>query len=156
MSSRRLPDRLIREGKLREQLSGLDSQNGLLSAARRNFDGALKIIDLSEEAAFKCLYDGLLQIGRLILSLHHLRPDDGDQHKTTFHTAGILLGSEFQDLIFKIQKFRTKRNQSIYEPEMAITRADVLAILETARRFWSLVRVHLQKENAQLNLFPDF
>jgi hypothetical protein len=37
-----------------------------------------------------------------------LRPDDGEQHKTTFLAAGMIMGSEFDDIIRKIQKFRKK------------------------------------------------
>lgn len=65
----------------------------------------------------KVVYDSLLQIGRLILLMNGYRPDDGEQHKATFLVAGELLGEDYHNLIRRIQKFRIKRNDCIYDPK---------------------------------------
>jgi len=149
-------NRLLREGKLKRQSTDNIYLNHLLDAARRNFEAASLVKEKFEEAAFKLAYDGMLQIGRVILLVNGYRPDDGEQHKTTFIVAGELLGSDFKSLILKIQKFRMKRNDCIYDPRGLISGSDSEAIYKTARQFWQKVRIYLRKRNPQLELFEEF
>ena len=145
MNSKRFLAELVHSGKLKEQSFDHHSYDNLLRGAKKNIDAALILMNREDEIAFKCIYEGLLQIGRLILSLNNLRPDDGDPHKTTFQAAGAILGSEFDDLIHKIQKYRIKRNRSVYESDLLISRNEVEAILDTARQFWSQAKSYLKK-----------
>lgn len=149
-------DKLLREGKLRPQKADAAFLNDLLEAAHRNFEAARLLHGRVDEAAFKLYYDGLLQVSRTVLLLEGLRPDDGEQHKTTFLAAGIILGPEFDDLIRKIQKFRMKRNICIYDPKGLVGQSEATAIYQTARTFWKNVRSHLERINPQLKLFDDF
>jgi hypothetical protein len=155
MSSRDLFDKLSQEGKLKRQKAETDYLNALLDSAARNFEAALVVRGKIEEAAFKLFYDGLLQISRVVVLLNGYRPDDGEQHKTTFLAAGELLGPEYEDLIRKIQKLRIKRNICIYDPKELIGKSETDAIYETAKRFWSRVRAYLEKRNPQLKLFKE-
>ena len=155
MSSRNLFDRLSREGKLKHQKAEIDYLNALLESAGRNFEAALVVRGRIEEAGFKLFYDGLLQISRVVVLLNGYRPDDGEQHKTTFLAAGEILGPEYEDLIRKIQKLRIKRNICIYDPKELIGKSETDAIYNTARKFWGKVRVYLEKENPQLKLFKE-
>lgn len=155
MSSNASLDKLIREGKLRPQKAEAPYMNDLLDAAHRNFEAAGLLHGRVDEAAFKLYYDGLLQISRTVLLLEGLRPDDGEQHKTTFLAAGLILGPEFEDLIRKIQKFRMKRNECLYDPKGLVGRSEAEAISETSRAFWSKVRGHLRSADPQLRLFED-
>jgi len=156
MSLEDLLNKLIKEGKLKRQDTDIYYLNSLLTAAKRNFDAAALVKKKVEEAAFKLVYDGLLQIGRLILLIHGYRPDDGEQHKTTFLVAGELLGKEYDSLIKKIQKFRIKRNECIYEPKGLISKVESEAIFKVSQVFWRKVRIYLKKKNSQLNLFNNF
>lgn len=156
MSLKNLLNNLIKEGKLKRQDTGIDYLNNLLDAAQRNFEAASFVKGKVDEAAFKLVYDGLLQIGRVILFLNGYRPDNGEQHKTTFYVAGEFLGKEFNDLIKKIQKFRIKRNDCIYEPRGLISGSDAEAIYKTSQEFWRKVKAYLQKQNPQLKLFKEF
>lgn len=151
-----LLNRLVKEGKLRKQDTDIEYLNNLLDSARRNFDAAALVKGKVDEAAFKLVYDGLLQIGRLILLLNGYRPDDGEQHKTTFLVAGEILGREYHNLIKKIQKFRIKRNECIYEPRVLISKGEAEAIYKTSQEFWRRVRLYLQMKNPQLKLFKEF
>ncbi len=128
----------------------------MLDAARRNFEAATIVKGKVDEAAFKLVYDGLLQIGRVILLVNGYRPEDGEQHKTTFSVTGEFPGKEFNDLINKIQKFRIKRNDCIYEPRGLISKSEAEAIYKTSQEFWSKAKVYLQKRNPQLKLFKEF
>lgn len=155
MSSRKLFERLSKEGKLKPQKAGLDYLNAMLDAARKNFDAALAVRGIAEEAAFKLFYDGLLQVSRVVVLLNGYRPDDGEQHKTTFLAAGEILGLEYEDLIRKMQKLRVKRNACIYDPRDLIGKSETDAIYSTAKKFWSKVRIYLEKINPQLRLFKE-
>jgi len=156
MSLKNLLDELVKEGKLKRQDTGVDYLNSLLEAAKRNFEAAALVKGKVDEAAFKLVYDGLLQIGRLILLLNGYCPDDGEQHKTTFLVAGELLGKEYNYLINKIQRFRIKRNICIYEPKGLINKSEVEAIYRVFKEFWRKVRIYLKEKNPQLKLFNEF
>lgn len=156
MSLKNLLDELVKEGKLKRQHTGVDYLNSLLEAAKRNFEAAALVKGKVDEAAFKLVYDGLLQIGRLILLLNGYCPDDGEQHKTTFLVAGELLGKEYNDLVNKIQRFRIKRNICIYEPKGLINKSEVEAIYRVFQEFWQKVRIYLKEKNPQLKLFNEF
>lgn len=145
--------RLAREGKLKPQKADFDYLNGLLDAPGKNFEAALLLQGKVDEAAFKLFYDGLLQISRAIVLMRGYRPEDGEQHRTTFLAAGEILGSEFEDLIRKIQKFRVKRNECLYEPRGLIGKVEVAAIHQTAQEFWKKVRSYIEKESPQMK-FP--
>lgn len=88
MNSGNVLARLVREGKLKRQKAGYDHLNDLLDAAQRNFEAARLLLGKVDEAAFRLFYDGLLQVGRVVVLLQGYRPDDGEQHKTTFAAAG--------------------------------------------------------------------
>jgi len=156
MSSEELLNRLTREGKLKRQRTDTAYLNNLIEAAKRNFEAASLVKGKVDEAAFKLFYDGLLQIGRVILLLNGYLPDNGEQHKTTFSVAGEFLGSEFSSLIIKIQKFRIKRNDCIYEPMGLISKSETDAIYKTPQEFWHKVTEYLRKMNPQLELFKKF
>lgn len=156
MNLERSLNKLLREGKLRKQDTDLDYLNNLLNAADRNFRAGALLMGKVVEAAFKLIYDGLLQLGRLILLTNGLRPDDGEQHKTTFMVAGVLLGEEYEKLVRKIQKYRIKRNTCIYDPGGSISKNEAEAIYKTAQQFWLKLKGYLKNKNPQLNLFEEF
>lgn len=150
-----LLNRLIREGKLRKQETDIAYLQNLLDASKRNFDAASLIKGKFDDAAFKLFYDGLLQLGRVILLLNGFRPVDGEQHKTTFKVAGEFLGKDFADLINKIQRYRIKRNDCIYDPKTLISRLETEAIHKTVQEFWRRIRLYLSEKDPQLRLFEE-
>ena len=114
MNLENLLDKLLKEGKIKKQDTDVHYLNGLLNAAHNNFRAAKYNLDGGFlDTAFKSAYDGLLQISRVVLFLNGYRPDDGEQHKTTFMVAGSLLGDDFADLIGRIDRYRIKRNGSV-------------------------------------------
>jgi len=155
MNSKDFINELVSKGKLKKQTTDMSYLNGLIEAAKRNFDAAALVKNKMDEAAFKLIYDGLLQIGRAVVMLNGYRPDDGEQHKATFLAAGALMGAELHDLTDRIQKFRIKRNNCVYEPQGLITGSEVDAILNTAKEYWPRVKRYLQSKNPQLKLFKD-
>ena len=156
MNLENLLNKLLGQGKIREQETDINFLNGLLSAARQNFSAAKYNLDGGfSDTAFKSAYDGLLQISRVILFLNGFRPDDGEQHKTTFLVAGALLGDDFSELIGKIDRYRIKRNNAVYQPIDFISKSEAEGILKSAKEYWFAVKKYLKDKNKQLELF-DF
>ncbi|MFA6528012.1 MAG: hypothetical protein WCT46_00555 [Candidatus Gracilibacteria bacterium] len=146
---------LERQGKLKKQNTRVDFLNALLYSAHRNLKAASANINSFEEVAFKAAYDGLLQISRVVLLLNGYRPDDGEQHKTTFIVAGAILGDRFVTLINRINIYRVKRNNCVYDPKGLITKTETENIIKTSKEYWGLVRIYLKNKDPQLELF-DF
>ena len=146
-------EKLLKEGKIKKQTTDSTRVNSLLESAYKNFVCAAKILDEFEETSFKSAYEGLLQISKAILGINGYRTDDGEQHKTTFLVAGAILGDEFSDLILKIDKYRIRRNNSVYEPTFPITKSEAENILNTSKNYWKAVREYLEKKDPQLKLF---
>lgn len=156
MNLNELLNKLLKEGKIKKQETDIGYLNGLLEAAERNFLAAKYNLDNGfPEIAFKATYDGLLQISRVVLLSNGYRPDDGEQHKTTFIVAGLLLGKDFEDLIKRIDRYRIKRNQAVYQPRETLSQSEAEGIISTADAYWKVVKIYLKKKNKQLELF-DF
>lgn len=145
---------LLKNSKLKKQATDINYLNGLLSAAHHNFSAAKYNFNGEfMDTSFKSTYDGILQISRVILLLNGYRPDDGEQHKTTFLIAGAFLGKEFEESIAKIDRYRIKRNNAIYQPIDFISKSEASGILESARDFWFIAKKYLKENNKQLELF---
>ncbi len=154
MSLKNLLDKLLKEGKIRKQETDINYLNGLINSARQNFLSAkYNLKGGFYETAFKSAYDGLLQISRVILLLNGYRPDDGEQHKTTFTAAGYILGGELKELIERMDRYRIKRNRAVYQPIDFLSKSEAEGILEVGENYWSRVKDYLKRKNSQLELF---
>lgn len=156
MNLENLLNRLLQQGKIKKQGTETDYVNGLLDSARQNFLSAKYNLDGEfYETAFKSAYDGLLQISRAILLLNGYRPDNGEQHKTTFIVAEAILGEEFKELIERIDRYRIKRNKAIYQPMSFISQKEAEGILDASKEYWNSVKKYLKEKTPQPELF-DF
>lgn len=156
MNLENLLNKLEKEGKIKKQSTDTSYLNASLHAAHQNFSSAKYSLEGGYlDTAFKSAYDGLLQVSRVILLLNGFRPDDGEQHKTTFTVAGAFLGEEFTELIEKIDRYRIKRNAIIYQPLTAISKSEAEGILKSAQDYWSKVKEYLSNKNKQLELFDE-
>jgi len=154
MNLKKLLDKLLKENKIRKQDTDINYLDGLINSARQNFLSAKYNLEGHfYETAFKSAYDGLLQISRVILLLNRYRPDDGEQHKTTFIVAGAILGEEFRELIERIDRYRVKRNRAIYQPIDFLSKSEAEGIMEVAEEYWGVAKDYLKRENDQLKLF---
>lgn len=154
MNLENLLDKLLKEGKIKRQETNGHFLNGLLNAAHQNFLAAQYNLGGGFlDTAFKSAHDGLLQISRVILFVNGFRPDDGEQHKTTFLVAGAYLGENFTDLAGRIDRYRIKRNNAVYQPIDFISQDEADNIIKSAKEYWRAVRNYLAGENKQLELF---
>lgn len=154
MNLENLLNQLLKQGKVKKQTTEVSSLNGYLAAASQNFAAAkYNLSGGYPGTAFKSAYDGLLLLSRVVLLLNGFRPDDGEQHKTTFMVAGALLGAEFAELIGLIDRYRIKRNNIVYQPLTAISQKEAKNILLTAEEYWLKVKQYLKNKSGQLELF---
>ena len=153
MNLEELLNKLLGEGKIRKQATDQSYINGLLGSARQNFLAAKHNLNDFPETTFKSAYDGLLQISKALLLINGYRTDDGEQHKTTFLVAGMILGEKFHELISRVDRYRVKRNQAIYHPIGFISNSEAEAILETSEEYWRAVKSYLKQQEGQLELF---
>lgn len=155
MSLEKLLKELELSGKIKKQTTDETYLNGLLHAATNNFNAAADNLNRHNEVAFKAAYDGLLQISRVILLINGYRPHDGEQHKTTFIVAGAYLGDNFKGLVSKIDKYRRRRNECIYNPIDMISAKEAEAIIDTAKSYQNAVKTYLKGCKIQLELFDE-
>jgi len=153
MSLQKLLKELETQGKIKKQKTDESYLNGMLHSASINFKAAADNMNRYNEVAFKAAYDGLLQISRVVLLINGYRPHDGEQHKTTFIVAGAFLGDEFNDLISKIDSYRRRRNECIYNPIDSISSKEAESILETSKKYRAIVAQYLRSLNVQLDMF---
>lgn len=155
MNLEELFNKLSQEGKIKAQATDRGYVNGLLCSAQQNFLAAKHNSTDFPETAFKSAYDGLLQISRALLLVNGYRTDDGEQHKTTFLAAGIILGEPFKELVSRVDRYRIKRNQAIYQPLDFISKSEADAIMHASEEYWRAVKNYLKQKDNQLQLF-DF
>jgi len=153
MSLQKLLKDLEVQGKIKKQQTDDIYLNGLLHAANINFKASTDNLNKYSEVAFKSAYEGLLQLSRVILLINSYRPTDGEQHRTTFIVAGAFLGDEFENLIIRIDKYRKRRNESIYNPIDGISVEEAKSILETTKKYRQAVSEYLKSLDVQLDLF---
>jgi len=154
MNSEKLLEGLVKEGKLKRQKTNINYLEGLLCAAKENFSAARNSYKSGfKTAAFKSAYDGLLQISRTVLLLNGYLPDDGEQHKTTFYVASLLLGADFKILIDRIDRYRIKRNQCLYQPLDLISSSEAEGILSISQKFCEKTEKYFRSKNPQLGMF---
>ncbi|MFH0891585.1 MAG: HEPN domain-containing protein [Candidatus Falkowbacteria bacterium] len=143
----------IEAGHLKKEKIGHDQVVALIKAAIKNLSASEKNINIDEETCYAMAYNAMLKIGRAIIYLSGMRPDDGQQHKTTVEAAGRILGDDFNDLIVNFDKMRRKRNQFTYDPIAPLGREEAIQALGTAKKFITEVKKYLDKTNPQRKLF---
>src|SRR3989339_381949 len=153
MNLEELFSKLAQEGKIRKQATDRSYLNGLLGSARQNFLAAKHNLNDFPETAFKSAYDGLLQISRTLLLDNGYQTDDGEQHKTTFLAAGVILGDRFKELVGRVDRYRIKRNQAVYQPIDFVSKSEAEAILQASGEYWRAVKSYLKEQDGQLELF---
>lgn len=148
-------DKLINQGFLKREDIGFDQIRALLESARKNLSAARKNLTIDEETCYTMAYRAMLKVARALLFLHGLRPEDGQQHKTTVEITGKILSKDFNNLIDGFDKMRKKRNKFTYDPLIPLSQSEANSALETAEEFCKKVETFLKQINPQLELFKE-
>ena len=150
MASDNLLANLLQGGFLKKHPKDSDQAKKHLTRALRDIKTAKANLDIDEEAAYTLAYLAMLRSGRALMLLKGLRPADGRQHKTVVEVAGHFLGKEFEDLVFKFEQMRRKRNQFTYEPDLPLGGKETQEALATAREFVQEILKLARKESTHL------
>ena len=153
MNLRNYLKNLVKRGFLKKEEIGIDQIRALLSGASKNILSAQKNLEIDEETCYTMAYNSMIKVARALLFLQGLRPDDGQQHKTTVDVAGKILGAEFKNLINQFDNMRKKRNVFTYDPLAPLSYEETKNATETAKSFYNKVQKFLEKTNPQKKLF---
>ena len=151
-SDKRLLRKLIEGGFLKEHPKDPEQAKNLLTRSFRDLKTAKANLEIDEEAAYTFAYLAMLRSGRALMFLKGFRPTDGRQHKTVVEVAGHFLGAAYEDLVFKFEQMRRKRNQFTYEPNLPLGLKEAQEALKTAHDFVQQILKQVRKESPQLEL----
>ena len=143
---------LMEKGFLKEHPKDIGQAKKLLLRSFRDIKTAKANLKIDEEAAYTFAYLAMLRSGRALMFLRGCRPVDGRQHKTVVEVAGSFLGKAYEDLVYKFEQMRRKRNQFTYEPDLPLGLKETQGALETAREFVQQILEQVRKESPQLEL----
>ncbi|HBL15394.1 MAG TPA: hypothetical protein DD417_01165 [Elusimicrobia bacterium] len=155
MSSADFLRKLIEGGFLKEHAKDPAQAKKLLMRSFRDIKTAKANLEIDEEAAYTFAYLAMLRSGRGLMFLMGYRPVDGRQHKTVVEVAGFLLGKTYEDLVYKFELMRRKRNQFTYEPDLPLGLKEAQEALKTAEEFVREILKHVRREMPQLELDFD-
>lgn len=155
MPSDDLLRKLTDGGFLKEHPKDVGQAKKLLVRSFRDLKTAKANLEIDEEAAYTFAYLAMLRSGRALMFLKGYRPADGRQHKTVVEVAGHFLGEAYEDLVYKFEQMRRKRNQFTYEPDLPLGQKESQDALKTAQEFVQQILKQARKESPQLELdFP--
>ena len=156
MPSDSLLRKLTEGGFLKEHPKDAVQAKKLVMRAFRDLKTAKANMEIDEEAAFTFAYLAMLRSGRGLMFLKGYRPADGRQHKTVVEVAGRFLGDAYEDLVYKFEQMRRKRNQFTYEPDLPLGLKEAQEALKTAESFVREILKQVRREMPQLELdFKD-
>ena len=118
----------------------------------RDIKTAKANLEIDEEAAYTFAYLAMLRSGRALMFLKGYRPADGRQHKTVVEVAGFFLGKTYEDLVYKFEQMRRKRNQFTYEPDLPLGQKETREALKTAHEFVKQILNQARNEAPQMEL----
>ena len=144
--------KLIEGGFLKEHPKDPEQAKNLLTRSLRDLKTAKANLEIDEEAAYTFAYLAMLRSGRALMFLKGYRPADGRQHKTVVEVAGHFLGAAYEDLVYKFEQMRRKRNQFTYEPNLPLGMKEAQEALTTAHDFVQQILKRVRKESPQIEL----
>lgn len=142
----------IDAGFLKEHPKDPTQAKKLLLRSFRDLKTARANLEIDKEAAYTFAYLAMLRSGRALMFLKGYRPADGRQHKTVVDVAGFFLGKAFEDLAYKFERMRRKRNQFTYEPDLPLGLNEAQEALTTAQEFVRQILKQAVAESPQLEL----
>ncbi|MBU0469436.1 MAG: hypothetical protein KKD07_04745 [Candidatus Omnitrophica bacterium] len=144
--------RLIKQGKLKEQVVGIIQVEELLKQSILDLQEAKKTLDVSDSATYILAYMAVLKAGRAFLAFKGYRPIDGAQHKTVVETMGLFLGEDFEGLVLHFETMRRKRNEMTYEAGGLVSHSEAKKAFDDAIMLIKGVLAEVKHSNPQIKL----
>ena len=147
-----LINKLIKEGKLAEQKTGIVQVEALLRESIIDLEEAKKILRIVDRATYIMAYIAMLKAGRALLLLKGYRPTDGAQHKTGVEMTGAILGDKYTILVSHFETMRRKRNELTYDAGTLLSGSESQQALGDATLLVENILKEAKSRNPQLEL----
>lgn len=121
----------------------------LLEVARRDIATAETLLSTDYDWAFAVAYNAILQSSVAYMAHCGFRPSTRNKHYNTFRFMSEALADE-GDLVSRLQRFRKKRNLTVYESVGAVGDAEVRDIIRFAPLFVAMIEERLPAEVRRL------
>lgn len=117
----------------------------LLAVARRDIRTAQNLIMTDLDWAFIVAYNSILQLSIAYMNSQGYRPRGEGKHYNTFQFMLEAL-PEDRVMIKRLQKFRRKRNMSIYEQSGLVGETEARDVIDFAGRYCEQIKSKLPRE----------
>src|SRR3989338_2577340 len=144
--------KLLKQGRLRKQKSGIVQIEALLKQAMEDLREAEKIAHIAERATYLLAYMAMLKAGRALLLFKGYVPDDGAQHKTVVEVTSVVLGEKYRNLTEHFETMRRKRNEMTYEAGALLSMSESQKAFSDAISLVKEIYREVKSQNPQLEL----
>jgi hypothetical protein len=117
----------------------------LLAVARRDIKTAENLVTLDLDWAFVVAYNSVLQLSIAYMAWLGFRPRGEGKHYNTFQFMEQALPDD-RPMIKRLQKFRRKRNMSIYEQPGLVSEMEARDVIDFAGRYYREIETRLPRE----------
>ncbi len=148
----KLIERLLKEGKLRKQKTGIVQVEALLKQSILDLQEAQKTLPIAERATYVMAYMAMLKAGRALLLSKGYVPDDGAQHRTVVEITSAILGKNYRDITDQFETMRRKRNEMTYEAGILVSKKESHKAFKDGIQLLKQILLEVKKENPQLEL----
>jgi hypothetical protein len=126
----------------------------LLAVARRDIRTAETLVTTDLDWAFIIAYNAILQLSIAYMNSQGFRPRGEGKHYNTFQFMSEAL-PEDRAMIRRLQKFRRKRNMSIYEQSGLVGEKEARDVIDFAGRYYEEIKSRLPREITDLGPEED-
>jgi uncharacterized protein (UPF0332 family) len=121
----------------------------LVRVARRDITTAESLLGTDYDWAFAVAYNAVLQSSVAYMAQCGFRPANRNKHYNTFRFMKQAL-SDQQELASRLQRFRRKRNATVYESVGAVGEAEVRDMIAFAPLYVDMIQARLLHEVRRL------
>jgi hypothetical protein len=118
---------------------------GLLAVARRDISTAEHLVSHDLDWAFVVAYNSILQLSIAYMAWLGFRPRAEGKHYNTFQFMEEALPDD-RTMIKRLQRFRRKRNVTIYEQPGLVSEKEARDVVEFATRYYKQIEAKLPRE----------
>lgn len=137
-------DKLVDKGIIESLTVDADEIANLLRVARRDIATAESLLHTDCDWAFAIAYNAVLQSSVAYMAHCGFRPANRNKHYNTFQFMEQAL-SDQQVMASRLQRFRKKRNTTVYESVGAVGEAEVHDIIAFARLYADMIQERLPR-----------
>lgn len=143
---------LLRQKLLRKQTPDFQQIDNQIIRALKDLKAAEANLAIDLSWAVAIAYHAMIRAGRALIYSRGYLPTSKRTHKTVVDVAGVILGTDYQELIARFNRLRRKRHDFIYDSKNQTTLREARLALKTARELIEKISSAIRKENPQQDL----